>query len=121
MRIDYRLIGKQIRKFRKKRGISQMALSELIDRSPTHLSYIENGVKGMSLDTFVQIANSLNVGADELLMDVLENKNMGLSHEFASIIADCSDFESRFLLDILTSAKESLRTNSRLLFRNRRL
>ena len=34
-------LGKNIRHFRKKRGLSQSYLSELIDRSPTYLSYVE--------------------------------------------------------------------------------
>ena len=37
--------GKSIRYFRKKRGLSQSYLSELIDKSPSYISYVESGLR----------------------------------------------------------------------------
>ncbi len=65
-------IGQKIKALRVKRGMSQSDLSELIDKSPTYISYIENGVKSMSLETFVSIANALGCSADELLADNIQ-------------------------------------------------
>ena len=104
-------IGNKIKAFRKKKGLSQLKLSELIDRSPTFISYIESGIKSMSLDTFVLLANALNVTADELLDDNLENTIRVSNHAFTALLADCSDYERRVLLDITITAKKSLREN----------
>lgn len=68
--------GKSIRYFRKKRGLSQSYLSELIDKSPSYISYVESGLRCISLDTLVDIANALNVTADILLKDSLDNSSM---------------------------------------------
>jgi transcriptional regulator with XRE-family HTH domain len=111
MALNYISIGRKIKSIRKKKGFSQLKLSELVDRSPTYISYIESGIKSMSLDTLVLLSNALNVTADELLMDSLENTIKVSNHEFAALIADCSDYERRVLLDITTTAKKSLREN----------
>ena len=48
MKMNNSLVGKRIGQLRKRRGLSQLMLSEMIDRSPTHLSYIETGAKSIS-------------------------------------------------------------------------
>ena len=72
MVINYIAIGKKVRAIRKRRGLSQMVLAELIDRSPSYISCIETGSKSMSLETLVALANALNVSSDELLVDSMQ-------------------------------------------------
>lgn len=74
----------------------------------------------MSLDTFVAVANALQVSADELLQDSIENTIEVFNHEFSLLISDCSEYEKRVLLSIVTSAKEALRNNFHLLSKRRR-
>lgn len=104
-------IGQKIKAIRKRKGFSQLTLSELIDRSPTYISYIESGIKSMSLDTFILLVNALNTTADELLMDNLENTIKVSNHEFSALLSDCSDYEKRILFDVITATKMSLREN----------
>ncbi len=111
MAINFVQIGKHIGEIRKRRGLSQQRLSEIIDKSPTYISYIENGLKCMSLDTFVSVANALQVSADELLKDSIENTVKVSNHEFAAEIADCNKYEKMVLLSIVKAAKEALREN----------
>lgn len=111
MDLNSKAIGHKMKMARKRRGLTQQDLAERIDCSPTYVSYIESGIKGMSLGTFVMIANSLNVSADELLVDVLENTIRVSNHSFADLLADCTEYERRVLQDILTATKTSLRIN----------
>lgn len=111
MTLNYDAIGRRIKAARKRSGLTQLALSEAIDRSVSYLSYIENGQKSLSLTTLVRIANALDITADELLMDNLENTITISSHAFASVLADCSDYEKRVLLDTVTAVKCSLQNN----------
>ena len=111
MALNYISIGNKIKVIRKKKGLSQSKLSEMIDRSPTYISYIESGIKSMSLDTFVLLANALNVTADELLVDSLENTIKVSNHEFTTLLADCNEYERRVLLDITATTKKALREN----------
>jgi transcriptional regulator with XRE-family HTH domain len=112
MALNYISIGQKLKTIRKRKGLSQLALSELIDRSPTYISYIEGGIKSMSLDTFILLVNALNITADELLADNLENTIKVSNHEFATLLSDCNDYERRILFDIITATKNSIRENS---------
>lgn len=120
MVLNYVQIGKRIGEIRKRRGISQLTLSEMVNKSPTYISYIESGIKCMSLDTFVSIANALQVSADELLVDSIENTIKVSNHEFAELLSDCSEYEKRVLLEMAKAAKRAVRENRYLLFRGRR-
>ena len=59
-------LGNRIRDARERQHLTQEKLSEIVDISPTHMSVLERGVKGMKLSTFIKIANALDVSADEL-------------------------------------------------------
>ena len=109
--------GKCVRHFRKKRGFSQSYLSELIDKSPTYLSYVESGIRCISLDTLVDLANAMNVTADALLKDSLENTASMISNDFAAVLGDCSEYELMILLEVLRAVKTSIRSNQVLFFR----
>ncbi len=65
-------IGKNIKKYRQLRGLRKEDLAELMDLSPNFISMVERGEKTLSLDSFVRIANVLQVSADMLLADVLD-------------------------------------------------
>ena len=120
MALNIYALGHRVHVIRKNRGFSQNQLSELINKSPTYLSYIENGSKCMSLDTFVDLSNALGVTADELLRDSLENTIIMISNDLTDVIEDCSEYEQRVLLEIIVAAKKSLRTNRSFFSRKRR-
>ena len=67
-----RIIGKRIQELRKKKGITQEQLSEVIDISPHYLSALERGVYNIKLETLVKILNSLDISADEVFCDVVD-------------------------------------------------
>lgn len=64
-------IGKRIRKYRKAKGWRQEDFAEKIGLSVTYTGMIERGEKIPKLETFITIANALEVSADVLLADVL--------------------------------------------------
>lgn len=113
MALNHFALGAKIQAARMKRQLTQMELAERIDRSPTYLSYVENGYKGMSLETLVNVANALQVTADELLADSLESTAAVSNHTFTGILQDCSVYEQHILLDIATAAKKALRDHRR--------
>ena len=111
MTINHISLGQRIRLMRKRKGLTQLHLSELVGLSPTYISYIESGYKSMSLATFIEIANALNVTADELLIDSLENTVKVSTHELAALLSDCAEYEKKILLDVASATKKSLREN----------
>ena len=77
--MDLRAIGSRIKIAREKKGLTQEALSEIVELSPMHMSVIERGVKPTRLDTFIRIANALEVSADELLQDVVDHSTESMA------------------------------------------
>ena len=82
-------IGKRIRKFREYKGWRQEDFAEKIGLSVTYTGMIERGEKVPKLETFIQIANVLEVSADQLLADVLTTgydiKSSTLTEEIAKL------------------------------------
>ena len=71
MKLD--TIGKNIRKFREIKKLRQEDLAEKTDLTTNYIGMIERGKKIPSLETFINILNSLGVSAEMVLTDVLEN------------------------------------------------
>ena len=117
MGLNYCAIGQRIREIRKNNQLSQAMLSELIDKSPTYVSYIESGSKSMSLETFVQIANALEIPTDLLLTEQLKGSRVAASHEITMILSDCSDYEKLIIIDAVKTIKATLRKHHYLLKR----
>ena len=64
-------MGQKIKSAREKKGYTQEQLAERLNLSVQHISVIERGVKAPKLETFVRIANELDVNADFLLSELL--------------------------------------------------
>ncbi len=73
-----KIIGKRIQEFRKKKGMTQEELSEIIDISPHYLSALERGIYNIKLETLVKILNILECSADEVFCDVV-NKSCAVT------------------------------------------
>lgn len=108
MTLNYTIIGKQIRKARKKMKITQEQLAEMVDKCPSYISYIENGKKKLSLETLVNIANTLQVSADDLLSYNIEFR-CEIKDEYSSILEKCSTYEKKVITDMARALKQSLR------------
>ncbi len=65
--MNYKEIGKQIKRKRIENKLRQEDLAEMADLSTGYISQVECGKKAPSLENFIIIANCLNVSADELL------------------------------------------------------
>ncbi|MBD5153855.1 MAG: helix-turn-helix transcriptional regulator [Oscillibacter sp.] len=60
-------VGANIQKVRELNGYTQEQLSEILNITPNHLSAIERGVTGATLEKIVQLCNLFDVSADYLL------------------------------------------------------
>ena len=70
--MDFASIGRNIRKFRLEKNLRQEDLAEQTGLSSNYIGMVERGEKTPSLETLIHIANALQVSADMLLSDVLE-------------------------------------------------
>lgn len=108
--IDIESIGSRVKFHRLRNKISQEELAELAQISRVHISYLERGERIPSLDSFIKIANSLNVSADELLADNLLVTGNNMNSEELDILFDCSVDEQQILLRNMRALKDILRS-----------
>ena len=73
MYIDQKEIGQRIRILRKEKRLSQLELANRLDINMDHLSRIENGNKGMSLDLLTEFSKYLSVSTDYILFGNKQN------------------------------------------------
>lgn len=105
--MNQKAIGRRIKAAREKKRLTQEQLAELVDLSPMHVSVIERGVKLPKLETLINIANILDVSADELLQDVVNNQTKLYASEASELIDQLSREDQRRVLAALRSFVES--------------
>ena len=72
--MDLKAVGQRIKSAREAKNLTQEELAALVNLSSTHVSVIERGLKVTKLDTFVAIANALDVSADSRIIINLASK-----------------------------------------------
>ncbi len=105
--MNQKAIGRRIKAAREKKRLTQEQLAELVDLSPMHVSVIERGVKLPKLETLINIANALDVSADVLLQDVVNNQTKLWASEASSLIGQLPREDQRRILAALRSFVES--------------
>lgn len=93
--MDAAKIGQRIQQVRKTRRMTQSQLAAKVDISTKYLSNIECSDKVPKFETFVAIANALEVDANSLLVDVLTVSSVIISSEITEKLAKLSPYEQR--------------------------
>ena len=96
--MDLKAVGQRIKEAREAKGFTQEDLAAIVDLSPTHVSVIERGLKVAKLDTFVAIANALDVSAGSLLIDVVTHSTTGVANELSELLMKLPLKEKRKIL-----------------------
>lgn len=101
MELDYREIGRNIRRCRREKGIKQKELAEQVNISDQHMSHIENGSTQLSLPTLIAIANALEVDCNTLLGQTLYRAQSAiLQQELESILESTGRDEKKLRLRV---------------------
>lgn len=94
-------IGRNIRKFRKERHLRQEDLAEKTGLSANYIGMVERGEKTPSLETLIRIINALQVSADVILSDVLENGYVIKTSQLNEKLENLSEEERRRIYDVI--------------------
>lgn len=108
MALNYGLIGHRVRTLRKMQKMSQAVLAEHTGLSVPYISHIETGIKHVSLESIVKIADALGCTVDQLLYENQRNDRSAYLIEFAEILSDYSLAERRMLLDLLIAIRNCM-------------
>ena len=105
--MDLKAVGQRIKMAREAKGLTQEDLAAMVELSPTHVSVIERGLKAAKLDTFVAIANALEVSADSLLIDVVAHSVTGVTNELSEMIGKLPKEEQKKIIKAVRALTES--------------
>ena len=72
--LNYKEIGLRIKTLRLKNNIYQTVLAKEIGVSQTHMSNIESGRAGLTLENLVKMSKIFNCGIDEIVFGEVEKK-----------------------------------------------
>lgn len=86
------IIGENVRRFRKKQGLTQDRLAELVGREPTSISHIERMERIMGVELLVRLAEVFSTSTDSLVkpassishLETITNMLIGQSDEALS-------------------------------------
>ena len=104
--MDLKAVGQRIKDAREAKNLTQEELAALVNLSSTHVSVIERGLKVTKLDTFVAIANALDVSADELLVDVVAHSVTGVSNRLSDKISSLPMKEQKQIIKVIQALIE---------------
>ena len=109
MEVDYKAIGQRIKIARIKKGVTQETVADLIDITPAHMSKEETAKTKDRLPTNIAIAKALSVTVETHLCDNVIASKIVFEKEAKDIFSDCDEYEVRFLVDLMKSAKIAFR------------
>ena len=104
--VDYKLIGQRIKEARKRAGISQEKLGELIDVATAYVSRVERGSSHVNLKKLSQISVALNTPIEELVSDTTTKSKNYLSKEFQEVLSKCTPDQQSLIYNIARIVSE---------------
>lgn len=99
--MDAHAVRQRIKNTRESQGLTQEKLAALVDLIPAHISIIECGLKIPNLDSFIAIANALDVSADSLPIDVVDHATESIACKLSQQISLLSHKEQLKILCII--------------------
>ena len=84
------LLSQNIKRLRKRRGLSQATLAEKANMATSYISDIETGRYGVSLAALVSLANSLEVEVFELFkpQEAISEDTLGVINKYLDDISE---------------------------------
>ncbi len=109
MELDYAALGERVRKFRKKKGLTQAILGEQVGIEPSNISHIERAASKVGLSTLVKIANALSCSVDDLLCDSIVCEREAYENQLVRLTNDCAPEELRFIADLVQAVMDIIK------------
>ncbi len=106
MKINYKIIGKNIKDIRTARGLTQTELAEKADLSVQFISYIETGTKRPGLETLIKIAAALGTTMDALLLGNQPGNRQSYQKEIQKLLDGFSERDRGFITYMIAAYRE---------------
>ncbi|MEQ1515981.1 MAG: helix-turn-helix transcriptional regulator [Usitatibacteraceae bacterium] len=104
-------VGSLVAIHRRRRGLTQQALADMIDMSPDMISRIETGGTGLRFPTIERLASALEIDPAELfIVDPVPGRDMRKPLvELTLRLSSLSDSDLAWVDELLTSALKARR------------
>lgn len=99
--MDLKSMGRRIKTARENKGYTQEQLAERLNLSVQHVSVIERGIKSPKMETFVKLANELEINADYLLEESLSVSSKIASSELYEMMDGIPEKEKKRILEVV--------------------
>ncbi|MBE7042086.1 MAG: helix-turn-helix transcriptional regulator [Ruminococcaceae bacterium] len=104
--MDLKIIGKNVKNLRLKKGLTQAQLAEMAEISTVHMSHIETGAVAMSLDCLINISSSLETTPNNILLGEIQLSSDGALEILKQSVSNLSSDESGLLIKIAELLEE---------------
>ncbi len=85
--MDLKAIGSRIKAERKRLGLTQEQLSEMINVTPHYIYEIERGMKAMSMETLINLSETMELSTDYILFGN-QRRNLGEMYRMLDEMSD---------------------------------
>ena len=106
--MDNVILGRNIYKAQRDRGLSSDKLSDLCDITPSYLRQVEAGSKTPSLLLFVELCNQLNVSPAYLMNGVVNETVDHSVEEIIELYRKATPRQIKLIATILKAASDSV-------------
>lgn len=109
VKYDAFIVGENIRRLRKQKGITIEQLSEQLDRSVTHVNLIELGNRKLTMSMLFQIMDYFKVDANDVLgIPEKENTVNSIEQELESMPIEHGNYLRNMFLEMIHSFPQTM-------------
>ncbi len=108
MDLNYKTIGKRIRRYRLSKNITQEELAFQINTSSAYISNIELGKKKASLQKLCEISEIFGITINDLIYNPAERTQGIKTKEFNDLLSLCPVEDQQLLLNNMSSIIQTL-------------
>lgn len=109
MKVDYVLLGEQIKFWRQQRNLTQKQLAEKVGVTPGFISLIEIGKRRVSLESLLSICTEVEITLNELLVGNQLPQPGDYNAEFAELISKLDEADKQLLFEITKAVSSVLK------------
>ena len=105
-------LGPRLKDARVKKGMTIQRLADEVGVMGNYISQMENGDKMPSMDTFIRLANALDVTADDLLCDYLNAEKQVVNKKVNVDISSLDKSQQRFIEQLVALIIQFLKSRN---------
>ena len=102
------LVGHKIRRLRQSMELSQTAMSEILDISPSYLNLLEHNQRPLTVALLLRLGNSFDIDLKEIAEDDSAALNTSITEIFTDPLLASERVPRREIQDMITAAPYDL-------------